>query len=244
MYGESCLEKCDCQSHQECNYIHGCIDSFGICSNKESDDIICCDNFILTNGHCKACPLGTFRTNCSLECPDGFYGMFCKEKCDCKTSECDKAVGCPKKDTWGICSNKESPGVVCCDNFILSNGNCKACPSGTFWTNCSLECPDGYYGIFCKEKCDCKTSECDKAVGCPKKDSPDLPLTTSIITIVAVSLAITSVVIGVTICVIIKYKSRQQSVYIAALSSLNEESIGLSRLRENYYSSLIKKSPN
>ena len=44
-----------------------------------------------------------------------------------------------------------------------------ACPSGTFWTNCSLECPDGYYGMFCKEKCDCKTSECDKATGCPKK---------------------------------------------------------------------------
>ena len=44
-----------------------------------------------------ACPLGTFRTNCSLECPDGYYGMFCKAKCDCITSECDKAVGCPKK---------------------------------------------------------------------------------------------------------------------------------------------------
>lgn len=25
MYGESCLEKCDCQSHQECNNIHGCL---------------------------------------------------------------------------------------------------------------------------------------------------------------------------------------------------------------------------
>lgn len=43
-----------------------------------------------------------------------------------------------------------------------------ACPSGTFSTNCSLICPDEYYGMFCKEKCDCKTSECDKAVGCPK----------------------------------------------------------------------------
>lgn len=54
-----------------------------------------------------------------------------------------------------------------------------AFPSGTFWTNCTLVCPDGYYGMFCKETCDCKTSECDKAIGCPKKDISTYPTETN-----------------------------------------------------------------
>lgn len=41
-----------------------------------------------------------------------------------------------------------------------------------------------------------------------------------------------------------RYKSRQQSVYLAPVSYLNEGSIGLSRVIENNYSFLIKESPN
>lgn len=43
------------------------------------------------------------------------------------------------------------------------------CLLGIFWINCFLVCFDGYYGMFCKEKCDCKMLECDKVVGCFKK---------------------------------------------------------------------------
>uniref|UniRef100_A0A8W8IRK5 Uncharacterized protein n=1 Tax=Magallana gigas TaxID=29159 RepID=A0A8W8IRK5_MAGGI len=156
----------------------------------------CSINLYNANGTCTKCPKGTQGKNCSEKCRANMYGELCLEKCDCQPhQECSNIHGC---------IGNIFPDVICCDNFVLSNGYCKACPSGTFWTNCSLVCPDGYYGMFCKEMCDCKTSECDKAVGCPKKDSPHLPLTTSNITIAAVSLAITSVVIGVTICVIVR----------------------------------------
>lgn len=57
---------------------------------------------------------------------------------------------------------------------MLSKISILACPLGTFWTNCSSVCPDGYFVMFCKEMCDCKTSERDKAIGCPKKGNPNL----------------------------------------------------------------------
>eukprot|EP00105_Crassostrea_gigas_P037477 XP_019921625.1 PREDICTED: uncharacterized protein LOC105325668 [Crassostrea gigas] len=142
----------------------------------------CSINLYNANGTCTKCPKGTKGKNCSEKCQANMYGELCLEKCNCQPhQECNNIHGCIVAETSGICSNKESPDVICCDNFMLSNGHCKACPLGTFWTNCSLECPDGYYGMFCKEKCDCKTSECDKAVGCPKKGNHNVNLKRTIV---------------------------------------------------------------
>ena len=45
-----------------------------------------------------ACAPGTYNANCSDECPDGFYGLFCAEKCSCE-KYCDKVKGCLNSGT-------------------------------------------------------------------------------------------------------------------------------------------------
>ena len=38
---------------------------------------------------------GSFGHNCSLRCPDGFYGHGCRQKCDCVNNQkCDPKSGC------------------------------------------------------------------------------------------------------------------------------------------------------
>ncbi|XP_065925107.1 cell death abnormality protein 1-like [Magallana gigas] len=129
----------------------------GISSVTEKE---CSINLYNANGTCTKCPKGTQGKSCSEKCQANMYGELCLEKCDCQPHhECNNIHGCI--DTWGICSNKESRDVICCDNFMLSNGYCKACPSGTFWTNCSLVCPDGYYGMFPKKRV---TAKCQNVI--------------------------------------------------------------------------------
>lgn len=127
----------------------------------------CCNNYFYANGTCKECPKGTFGKNCSIQCPKSMYGQFCATKCDCKENQqCHRVLGCIG---IGICN--DSVDRICCNNYKLKDGICQACPKGTFDRNCSKECSIGYYGLFCKEKCKCNETECDKALGCLKKDS-------------------------------------------------------------------------
>lgn len=43
----------------------------------------------------------------------------------------------------------------------------KVCPAGRWGDNCSLVCPINYYGVLCKEACDCHLEEkCDFKHGC------------------------------------------------------------------------------
>ena len=44
----------------------------------------------------KACPLGYFGNNCSVQCPGRSFGLFCGETCNCSKSECNPALGCGK----------------------------------------------------------------------------------------------------------------------------------------------------
>lgn len=45
------------------------------------------------------CPPGYHTENCTEICPDGFYGLLCKEKCPPQCNEtCNKTSGsCPGK---------------------------------------------------------------------------------------------------------------------------------------------------
>ena len=52
--------------------------------------------------HIKACPLGYFGNNCSVQCPHPSFGLFCGETCNCSQSECDPALGCSKYDNERI----------------------------------------------------------------------------------------------------------------------------------------------
>lgn len=103
MYGDLCAERCDCKANQWCNHLHGCIlDSLGICSKESYDEEVCCAGYFLVDGYCKACPPGKFYKNCSKDCPLGFYGFLCEQKCNCNETECDKALGCLKKDSKSL----------------------------------------------------------------------------------------------------------------------------------------------
>ncbi|XP_062616571.1 protein draper-like [Saccostrea cucullata] len=61
----------------------------GVC-NKEP--LICCTNYRRVKNNCEECWPGTFGVNCNRTCPNGFYGRFCLEKCNC--SSCHKISGC------------------------------------------------------------------------------------------------------------------------------------------------------
>lgn len=52
----------------------------------------------------------------------------------------------------GLCNSERG---VCCKNFVLRDGKCTECPSGTFDNNCTVKCPEGHYGNLCAEKCNC-----------------------------------------------------------------------------------------
>ncbi|XP_056006734.1 scavenger receptor class F member 2-like [Ostrea edulis] len=66
----------------------------------------------------------------------------------------------PKFDI-GICSTEP---LACCTGYRKEDGECKECGPGTYGENCSINCPEGWYGLFCKEKCRC--FPCNYVNGC------------------------------------------------------------------------------
>ncbi|XP_022345369.2 uncharacterized protein LOC111137945 [Crassostrea virginica] len=96
--------------------------------------------------------------------------------------------------TMAYCGSKSSD-VHCCSNYRHLNGRCKACAPGTYNANCSDECPDGFYGLFCAEKCSCE-KYCDKVKGCLNSDStiPTIPAERWIYWVLPLSLGVISFV--------------------------------------------------
>ncbi|XP_056006312.1 multiple epidermal growth factor-like domains protein 6 [Ostrea edulis] len=68
----------------------------GLCSS-EGETLQCCLNYKLRGDSCEECWPGTFGIDCKKDCPDGFYGRFCIEVCNC--SSCDKVSGCQPNST-------------------------------------------------------------------------------------------------------------------------------------------------
>lgn len=57
---------------------------------------------------------------------------------------------------------------MACDTLylILSRNNAE-CEPGTTGENCSLTCPPAFFGLQCREQCNCSPEEyCDPTSGC------------------------------------------------------------------------------
>eukprot|EP00105_Crassostrea_gigas_P041148 XP_019925296.1 PREDICTED: cell death abnormality protein 1-like [Crassostrea gigas] len=65
----------------------------------------------------------------------------------------------------------ENNQTLCYSNFFLDNGECKACPSGYFGTNCSTPCHYPHYGKSCGKTCHCNATDCDRVFGCLRNNS-------------------------------------------------------------------------
>ncbi|XP_062589578.1 platelet endothelial aggregation receptor 1-like [Saccostrea cucullata] len=71
----------------------------------------------------------------------------------------------------GNCVNNRyvEAGGECCTNFYPSNGECIACPAGSYGDNCSTTCPSPSYGENCGHQCHCSSwEECSPFKGCVK----------------------------------------------------------------------------
>ncbi|XP_078337782.1 multiple epidermal growth factor-like domains protein 10 isoform X1 [Crassostrea virginica] len=70
----------------------------------------------------------------------------------------------------GICI--DSNGQRCCTDYIQMGDTCVQCEPGYHGTNCSLTCPEHYYGRLCREHCNCDSDKyCDSSVGCLCKNN-------------------------------------------------------------------------
>uniref|UniRef100_A0A8W8K6K1 Uncharacterized protein n=1 Tax=Magallana gigas TaxID=29159 RepID=A0A8W8K6K1_MAGGI len=61
----------------------------------------CCSDYYPTlNGTCQEC-VGSFGFNCSVPCPQDYFGPSCASACQCGKDECDAKIGC-RKGTVGL----------------------------------------------------------------------------------------------------------------------------------------------
>ncbi|XP_056006309.1 uncharacterized protein LOC130050374 [Ostrea edulis] len=94
--------------------------NLGVCSN-EGEPLQCCRNYRPRGDSCEECWPGTFGINCKEDCPDGFYGRFCIQVCDC--SSCDKVSGCQPNSTQTETTKPENSynrGVIIASSLIGS----------------------------------------------------------------------------------------------------------------------------
>ncbi|XP_062608137.1 uncharacterized protein LOC134269985 isoform X2 [Saccostrea cucullata] len=83
----------------------------------------------------------------------------------------------PRIMSRGECVNNGKRGE-CCTNFYPSNGECIACPAGSYGDNCSTTCPYPSYGENCGHQCDCSPGEeCSPFKGCVKITTAPPPST-------------------------------------------------------------------
>jgi multiple epidermal growth factor-like domains protein 10/11 len=154
MYGVDCKLQCNCLNNSSCD--------------PESGDCVC--------------SRGWTGPDCSLPCPDSYYGQGCKEKCikvSYGNQTCDHVTGtyvcrpgyiglgcqhaCPTGSYGPNC------GLKCeCKNggeCSHENGQC-FCPPGWTGSICNVSCPNGTYGPNCSHSCKCRNSgKCRKNDG-------------------------------------------------------------------------------
>ncbi|XP_070576218.1 N-acetylglucosamine-1-phosphodiester alpha-N-acetylglucosaminidase-like isoform X2 [Ptychodera flava] len=76
------------------------------------------------------CDPGWIGSDCKQQCPEGTYGIQCRENCKCEQGRC---------------------------NFM--NGHC-SCHPGYTGHICDRVCPYGYYGDKCQQQCQCGETSC------------------------------------------------------------------------------------
>ncbi|CAG5135072.1 unnamed protein product [Candidula unifasciata] len=113
-FGRACVSKCPSPCSQTCD----------------------------SHGYCTACSrTGVQLPNCTLQCPNGFYGLHCQNRCsECRNSACNPHSG--------ECRKCRFPGLRLpfCTN---------PCLPGTFGMDCKNRCP-----LPCRQKCDMITGDC------------------------------------------------------------------------------------
>ncbi|XP_062571149.1 uncharacterized protein LOC134233176 [Saccostrea cucullata] len=65
----------------------------GVCTTNQLGELLgCCANYRKVGTKCEECWPGTYGINCKYNCPFGYYGRFCRQKCQCST--CNHVSGC------------------------------------------------------------------------------------------------------------------------------------------------------
>ncbi|XP_055997246.1 multiple epidermal growth factor-like domains protein 6 isoform X2 [Ostrea edulis] len=120
-------------------YFYLCTKEFFILAANRTGHGYCFDENV--SGRCEPC-LGSFGEACENNCPDGYYGHGCRNKCDCLPELCHEIHGC----------------LDCIGSF---GENCsQPCYFGLFGYKCREKC-----------NCSSDTHRCDRVSGCKIKVS-------------------------------------------------------------------------
>jgi hypothetical protein len=128
----------------------------------------------------ETCSSGYYGNMCLTVCPQGLWGIECKEVCMCSgRGTCHASSGvcnCTSGYIGGLCQQKcpiGHYGYQCLQECRCENGGvCShidgSCGCGPGWvgTRCELACSSGYYGDGCQGQCRCReVSQCDRITG-------------------------------------------------------------------------------
>ena len=153
-YGQDCKEECPKVDGIYCG-------NHGICNDGLDGDGTCkCNIGWDPSSNCAVCDSSYRGSNCDLKCPEegcGDFGMCIedpdtKDKAICECNDgyygenCNECINCEH----GECNDgKSGDGTCVCDDSD-EKGHWKLDENGS----CTL-CKPGWYGIDCKQKCEC-----------------------------------------------------------------------------------------
>uniref|UniRef100_A0A8D8M538 Multiple epidermal growth factor-like domains protein 10 n=1 Tax=Cacopsylla melanoneura TaxID=428564 RepID=A0A8D8M538_9HEMI len=163
-WGEECARSCHCENGAGCN--------------AQDGRCVCTPGY--TGDRCQSkCSPGTFGLGCSQKClcsPNGTVqcnpavdqctptSEQCNpitDQCTPTREQCNPITGqCSCKPGWYgmLCDRQTKEGPNCdCDQGECNvvKGQCHCYPGFT-GKSCSTPCPAGYYGVDCKQKCQCQ----------------------------------------------------------------------------------------
>ncbi|BFZ22079.1 hypothetical protein BsWGS_25118 [Bradybaena similaris] len=113
-------------------------------------------------------------------CPEGFYGLFCRNICSCNPYDlCDTITGacsegCPA-GFYGFQCTQVCPRHCHTGRCNIHSGTCRSCAAGYVGDKCNIPCFDGTYGVNCTQTCPqiCGERHCDHVDGNCYKCNPN-----------------------------------------------------------------------
>ena len=144
-FGFNCTQLCECDNDAKCDPV---------------------------TGTCN-CKLGWMGDRCEIPCPLGKFGPGCKHTCNCKNGAgCDPVTGCCRCSN-GWYGQQCDLGEILLFSYVFTEiiKEMKMCDDILTFThlhvcNCISACPQGFYGPYCRDKCDCVNgAKCDARSG-------------------------------------------------------------------------------
>ncbi|KAK0133701.1 Multiple epidermal growth factor-like domains protein 6 [Merluccius polli] len=196
-YGDGCNQSCGCHNEGSCHPASGqCVCTAGWtgpnCTEgqcADRPDIQAMDSCESSLQNPLPIPIITFIYLFFFfflpECPSGFYGADCRQRCLCQNhATCDKTDGrCACAEGWmGAACELECAagrfGVDCQQRCVCENGGrCDrhsglcSCAPGWVGDGCERACDAGQFGAGCGQRCRCEHgAPCDHVTGdclCP-----------------------------------------------------------------------------